>query len=421
MIKNINLIVIFFSFFIIYSNFILAKDYELLDRIIATAEKDVVTEKEVLNEISKNYIYQEIPKNELQKIKKETLKFLIEKKIILQYAENLNIMPSEQEIGIVLKNIAQKNGMTVEEFEKQFESEKEKIVAFKKDLKFQLTIQKIKDREIMPFVNVSNYEIDAWLNKKKTESNKEYKISHILLKEINAEKEEIIKKILNPINTEKFSSYAKIYSEGPNAEIGGDLGWNKINDLPEIFVEFISNAKTGQISNPIKSSNGIHILKVESIKNDLNVETVMVRQLQFQQILLKANAISSDEDLKKKLENYKNLVDDGLEFYEAVKLYSDDQFNIDPKKLEWVNFNNLLPEFRNNISVVNNKNIYGPFKTELGWHLVKVYDFREIDLSNDLEKQTAKIEIARNKTDLRFQDWLEALINNSKIKYFEDN
>jgi peptidyl-prolyl cis-trans isomerase SurA len=421
MIKNINLIIIFFSFFIIYSNFILAKDYELLDRIIATAEKDVVTEKEVLNEISKNYIYQKIPKNELQKIKKETLKSLIEKKIILQYAEKLNIMPSEQEIGIVLKNIAQKNGMTVEEFEKQFESEKEKIVAFKKDLKFQLTIQKIKDREIMPYVNVSNYEIDAWLNKKKTESNKEYKISHILLKEINAEKEEIIKKILNPINTEKFSSYAKIYSEGPNAEIGGDLGWNKINDLPEIFVEFISNAKTGQISNPIKSSNGIHILKVESIKNDLNVKTVMVRQLQFQQILLKANAISSDEDLKKKLENYKNLVDDGLEFYEAVKLYSDDQFNIDPKKLEWVNFDNLLPEFRNNISIVNNKNIYGPFKTELGWHLVKVYDFREIDLSNDLEKQTAKIEIARNKTDLRFQDWLEALINNSKIKYFEDN
>ena len=395
-------------------------DYKLLDKIVVSVEKDVVTEQEVLNEISKNYRNQKIPKNEFQKIKKEILKFLVEKKIILQYADKLKIMPSEQEIAVVLKNIAQKNGMTIEEFEKQFESEKNELVEFKKDLKFQIAIQKIKDREIMPYVNVSDYEIDAWLNKKKVNSSKEFKISHILFKEINTEKEEIIKKILNPVNAEKFSSYAKLYSEGPNAGIDGDLGWNKISDLPEIFVEFVLNAKEGQISNPIKSSNGIHILKVESIKNDLNVKTILVRQLQFQQILSKANPISSDEDLKKKLENFKNLINDGLEFSEAVKLYSDDQFNLDPKKLEWVNFNDLLPEFRNNINNVNNKNIYGPFKTELGWHLVKVYNFREIDLSNDLEKHTAKIEIARNKTDIRFQDWLDALINNSKIKYFDD-
>ena len=122
-----------------------------------------------------------------------------------------------------------------------------------------------------------------------------------------------------------------------------------------------------------------------------------------------------------KLINIKNSILDGLDFSKAIKLYSDDQFNIDPNKINWINLDDLLPEFREKIVVFPKENLIGPFKTQLGWHLVKVYDFREADFTSEAEHQRIKIEIARNKAELRFEDWLEALITNSKIKYFEDN
>ena len=146
-----------------------------------------------------------------------------------------------------------------------------------------------------------------------------------------------------------------------------------------------------------------------------------MRQYKFQQILLKKNAITTDEDLEKKLTNYKNLISDGLDFSEAVKLYSDDQFSIDSKNLQWINFNDLIPDFRNKLNVYPTQSLIGPFKTDLGWHLVKVYDFQEADVTNQTEREKVKIELAREKTEIRFKDWLNALLRNSKIKYFDDN
>ena len=146
-----------------------------------------------------------------------------------------------------------------------------------------------------------------------------------------------------------------------------------------------------------------------------------MRQYKFQQILLKNNAISSNEETEKKLINIKNLILDGLDFNEAVKLYSEDKFNLDPNKLQWVDHNNLLPEFTNNINNSNQKDMIGPFKTEVGWHLVKIYNQRENDITSLAIREKAKIEIARKKTELRFEDWLQALKQNSRIKIFKED
>jgi len=397
-------------------------DYKILDKIVATAEKDVITESEIREEIINTLEIQDfkkIPTSDLKKIRSDILKKLIEKKIILQYASGINLLPSEQEVEMVIGNIASTNNISIVELEKEIINDGLSIQKFKNNLRYELTIQKIKDREIMPYVNISEYEIDGWLKNKQQNSENEYKVFHILLKKDNPNKDKVINKIFNNSNTFNFPEIAKNYSDGPNALNGGDLGWKKIQELPEIFVSFISQSKPGQVSEAIESPNGIHFLWVEDIKFSQS-KKIFVRQYKFQQVLLKNNSLVDNIELESKLKNIKNLILDGLEFSEAVKQYSDDQYNIDSSKLDWINYNNLLPEFRLNLNEYPKKNILGPFKTELGWHLVKIYDFREQDFTNEAEKQTARIEIARNKTELRFKDWVDALIKNSKIKYFED-
>jgi len=273
----------------------------------------------------------------------------------------------------------------------------------------------------MPYINISDYEIDAWIKNKEKNSDDVFKITHLLIKKNNQNQNLILEKINKIKKNDEFKNLAKEYSDGPNAENYGDLGWKKLNELPEIFIEFIKQAKEGEISGPIKSSNGIHILKIESIKKASIEKKIMVKQYKFQQILLKHNEITEDVEQEKKLNNILNLINDGLDFSKAIKLYSDEQFHVDPSKLEWVYLNNLLPEFKLKLSEYPVKKIIGPFKTQLGWHLVKVYNFRESDETENSERENIKIEIARKKTEFRFNDWFDALLKNSKIKYFNED
>jgi len=420
--KKLSLLVIIIL--LCFSVNVKPNDYKLLDKIIVSVEKDVVTQSEFdkeLKKILKKIRQSDLSQSEVQKIKKQLLEELIEKKLIEQYAELVGLKPKNEELDLLLSNILKNNNISINELEQELLKDESNIIEFKENIAYQLTVQKIKDREIMPFVNVSDYEINASLKKKQKNLAAEYKISHILIKNTNPDKEKKLNKVLKKIKTEDFGSVAYEFSEGPNALEKGDFGWNTIQNLPTIFTNFVSAAKQGDISNVIESSNGYHLIKIESIRNSSKEQSVLVRQYKFQQIILKKNAITSDEDLKKKLTYYKNLISDGLDFSEAVKFYSEEQFSLDPKNLQWINFNDLLPEFRNKLSLYPSQTLIGPFKTDLGWHLVKVYDFQEADMTNETEREIVKIELAREKTEIRFKDWLNALLKNSKIKYFDNN
>lgn len=412
----INLLINIFFCFSLHT-----EEYELLDKIIVSVEKDVITQREIDKEISKkikNLNLKSLSSLDNKKILDDVTKFLIEKKLILQYADNLKIIPTQQDINIMTKNILDNNNITIGDLENKLIEDGSSIIEFQDDLKFNLIVQRIKDREIMPYINISEFEIDALIDKSKDYKNSQFKLTHILVKSNNPNKNEIITKIQNLKTRDDFSILAKNYSDGPNSEQFGDLGWKKVDELPEIFSSFLSTGKEGEISKAIESSNGTHFLRIESINKSKKNAQVIVRQYKFQQIILKHNEISNDDDLQKKLITIKNLIDDGLLFSDAVKKYSDDQFNIDPNKLEWVSINNLLPEFKIKLSEYPTKKLIGPFKTELGWHLIKVYNYRENDITDEAEREKAKISIARNKTEIRFNDWINALVKNSKIKYF---
>lgn len=397
-------------------------DYEVLDRIIAIVEKDVVTQKELDYEINKALMfYQANNINNLNanKIREETLQQLIEKKVISQYAESIGLSVSSEEIEFVLQNILKRNEITLKQFQEELKNNNNSLTKFKEELKNNLTIKKIKDKEIMPYVNISKFEIDAWLKKQQAKSDQEFKILHILIKNNNPKIKEKIDVINKKIEIENFKKVAATESEGPYAENGGDLGWSKLENLPSLFAKEVINMKIGEVKR-ISSSNGEHFIKLENIRNEYNHNKIFISEYKFQQILLKKNAINTNDDLKRKMENIKNLITDGLNFNDAVKQYSEDTLQPNPDELTWVNIENFLPLFKKQFEKYPKETLLGPFQTEIGWHLIKIYNHRENDISNESNKEIAKIEIAKAKTELRFKDWLNALIENSKIQIITD-
>ena len=414
----------FYLFLIIFTKVIYANEYELLDKIVVIVEKDIISESEIKEELNKkiNLLQaNEINNTNLKELEKQTIQNLIEKKLIIQYAQLINLTPSNEEIEIVFQQILTNNKINQETLKIELEQQGQNIFEFKDDLKFQLTLQKIKDKEIAPFIKISDYEIEDWLNKNSINDDVDYRISHIIIKKNNPEITHIIDLINEKLKITSFENLALEYSDGPNKDKYGDLGWNKIQDLPDIFKDFIIKAAENEISKWIESDNGFHLLKMQKIKKENEEIKETIKQYKFQQILLKPNPINQDDEIQKKMNYIKNQIDSGLDFSDAVKLYSEDQFNLDKSNLEWINFDNLLPDFRVHLLDYAKEKLIGPFKTDFGWHLIKVYDFREKNISDNLMKEKARVSLIRKKIDLRYQDWVKGLIQNSTIKYLKED
>jgi len=411
--KQAKYIFLFLIFLIpaAYSN----NDYEILDKIIVIVEKEVITQKELQNQIKKI----EIPLNASKgEILKKALDLLIEKKIIIQYANLIEINVGQEEINYLLSNILQQNSITLDELVEDLDKNNSSIEDFKNDLQYNLYLKKIKEREIMPYVQVTENEVESWLNKRKSEEDVEYQIFHILIKNDNPKKNDKLKKILEQLRTKNFKDVAKDLSEGPFSENGGDLGWKNIKELPDIFANNIIQMKKDEIIS-FESSNGIHILKLSDIRNNLETEKVFISQYKFQEIFLKKNVILSDDDLENKLVAIKNQILSGFNFDEAIKKFSDNKLQENSNNLEWVGLDNFISDFRKQFENYPRENLIGPFKTELGWHIIKIYDYRKKDISDDVNRNNAKISIVQFKTELRFKDWLNALVEGSKIQYLE--
>jgi len=417
-------IIFFYLLLIIFTKVIYANEYELLDKIVVIVEKDIISESEIKEELNKkiNLLQaNEINNTNLKELEKQTIQYLIEKKLIIQYAQLINLTPSNEEIEIVFQQILTNNKINLETLKIELEQQGQNIFEFKDDLKFQLTLQKIKDKEIAPFIKISDYEIEDWLNKNSINDDVDYRISHIIIKKNNPEITHIIDLINEKLKITSFENLALEYSDGPNKDKYGDLGWNKIQDLPDIFKDFIIKAAENEISKWIESDNGFHLLKMQKIKKENEEIKETIKQYKFQQILLKPNPINQDDEIQKKMNYIKNQIDSGLDFSDAVKLYSEDQFNLDKSNLEWINFDNLLPDFRVHLLDYAKEKLIGPFKTDFGWHLIKVYDFREKNISDNLMKEKARVSLIRKKIDLRYQDWVKGLIQNSTIKYLKED
>ena len=418
--KNIKLFLSIILLIFISSLTFANNDYEELDSIIAIVENDVITKKELkkaLSELKKN------PRNKNEtysqtKLRKLALDQLIERKIIIQYAEAQNINIESTVIENALKNIASNNKMSVEDLKKNAykEGSLEKLYS---EIRFQLILRAIKERAIFSQIHISDYEIEKFIDKEKVNNPDQYKISHILIKFTNKTQREAAEKLIKEVQTllkeETFNQVAKKYSNGPFAKNGGEMGWLNFSDLPDLFVDKIIKLKKNEVSFPFESKNGFHIVKLDDIKSFK--EKVFSSQYNINQILIKQNQITSEDDILKKMDNIRNKIIEGLPFNDAAAQYSEDSISsLKGGSLGWVDRNNLLPEFQVELDKGELNTLIGPFKTSAGWHLIELIGKRQKDITEDSRKLAAKLKILNYKAEIRYKDWFEILKQSSNIE-----
>ena len=427
MIAKITIIsglIILQSIFFINSVFSTQK-YIAVDSIVAIAETRTITRLDLnkkKEQVKQSFLKQKLDLPSDKKITKLALDQLITEKLVLEFASNQGINVSPEQLNNVINNIAKSNNLSIEELIEQIESDGTSFSDFREDIRRKIILDQVKKRRISLNLKISEFEIDNFIELQKERTPTQYNISHIFIEFIqdnetaNIEKTNLkLAKVIDKLKKNMFDTVAIESSDGPLAKAGGLMGWKTTDELPDIFLEPIKSMKIGEVSAPINGSGGFHLLKLNDMK-EFEIASIVVRQSKVKQILLKKNQIISEDEIQKKLEHIRNLIIEGMSFSEAAEKYSEDGSAANKGDLGWLNPGATIPEFEKVMDKLDLNEISQPVKTALGWHLIQVTDRREKDLSTESLRQRVKETLLKQKTDIRFNDWVKTLREGAHVE-----
>ena len=403
-----------------------AQKYVEVDKIVAIVETQTITNSELnkkKEKIRKALSQQEGDMPSDKKITKLSLDQLIVEKLVFEYSLMQGISVSEEQLNNVMNGIAKSNNISIEELIKEIEMDGTRYSDFREDIRIQLLFDQVKKRIIGANLKISKFEIDNFIELQKERTPTKYNYSHIFIEyiknndvDVDVEKTKIkLTEVVNKLKERNFDDVAINYSDGPMAKKGGLIGSKIIDEIPDIFIESLKSMKIGEISQPINGSGGFHLIKLNQIE-EFEMETIVVSQSKAKQILLKKNQIVSEDEIKKKLNYIRNLIIEGMSFSEAAEKYSEDGSAASKGDLGWLSPGDTIPEFEIEMDNLELNEISQPIKTALGWHLIQVNERREKDLSSESLRQRVKDSLLKQKTDIKFNDWVKTLKEGAHIE-----
>jgi len=406
---------------------------KILDQAIVIIENDVITQNEFQKKI--NFVIsqykinnQPIP-NDLQAFRKQILDHMINARLQVNYATRQGLEIQEWMIDKAMENLAQRSGLSLSEFRQNLIDKKMDYNTYRNVIKEELITREVQRRIVAEKIKISNKEIEEFIMHKSHvfKENNQYKISNILVslsenpsmnEKIEAKnKIDMIKEKFN--KGEKFSSLARNYSDSGNAMSGGDLGWRKLSEVPKIFVNELENLQKGNVSNIIETVNGYYICFLEDKKEVINAK---IQERKARHILIKKNAIVTDDVAKNKLLELKMRITNGESFSDIARAHSDDTMSAaSGGELEWAGVGTFVPEFEDQIDNLPLNQISTPFSTQFGWHILEVLGKRDQDNTEIIKKNMARKYITSSRSREVIDAWLIELKENNYIKYVTEN
>ncbi len=390
----------------------------LLDKIIAIVDNDVVMASELDRQIKmiKSRLQAqntELPPEDI--LRSQVLEHLIVERLQLQMAERQGLEISESDLDQALARMQQANKLSREQFIEQLRQEGMSLNTLKEQIRREMLINQIQKGFVNRRIRISNQEINNFLNSKEGKfwTSPDYRLGHILIPvspSASADDASHARALAENIylrlkRGEDFKQLAIAHSGGQRALQGGDLGWRKTAQLPGLFAEMVPSLEVGGVSQPFRSDAGYHILKLYEKKGG---GQQIVKQSKVRHILVKPSTILSDEDARKKLIKLRQQILDGAEFAEVAREHSEDIGSmLSGGDLGWSTPGQFVPAFESTMEQTPVGAISDPFRTQFGWHILKVEDRREQDMSEQVIRNQARNILRKRRFEEELQNWLQ--------------
>jgi peptidyl-prolyl cis-trans isomerase SurA len=404
-----------------------ARDAVLVDRIVALVGKDVITLTELAErtaQAERELARRRIAAPDPAVLERQVLERMVLDKAQLQRAAESGLRVDELELDRAVQRVAQNNKMTLAELRRTLERDGVPFEGFRNDLRQQIVLTRLREREVDDRVQVSEAEIDQYLEENRPDAAQavEYDVAHVLARvpeQASPEQVEQARARAARVRAEAaaggdFARLAASYSDAGDALQGGAMGWRAPGRLPDLFAEALGVMKPGEVSPLLRSPAGFHVLKLVGRRGA--GEAAPVTQTRARHILLKTSEVVSEEEARRRLEGLRERIAAGADFAELARLNSEDGTAALGGDLGWVYPGDTVPEFERAMTALKPGEMSGVVRTPFGFHLIRVEERRAADVSLERRRQQARQALRERKAEDAFQEWLRQLRDRTYVE-----
>lgn len=405
-----------------------------VDRIAAIVNSEAITEYELQQQVrmaERQLREQRIALPPADILERQVLERMILNRAQLQFARDEGVRVDDQQLARAMETIAAENGMDQTQLRERLARQGVEYDHFRREIREQLIRQRLREREIDSRVQVSDADIDAWLDSHAESGNAaddELHVAQILLRlPEGASAAEIERQQKRAAEIERqlqagadFARLSAAFSDAPEAMNGGSLGWRTAERLPQLFVDAVRSLPPGGVSAVLRSPAGFHILRLVDRRNAaapaaVSQETV---QTHVRHILLRPSEVLSEEEARRRLLGLRQRIEAGTDdFAELARQYSADGSAGRGGDLGWIYPGDTVPEFQRTMDALAPGQLSDPVRTPFGLHLIQVIERRTDRTSPDRIRQQARQALREQRIEENYEDWLRQLRDRTYVEY----
>ncbi|HET7844586.1 MAG TPA: peptidylprolyl isomerase, partial [Xanthomonadales bacterium] len=354
-------------------------------------------------------------------VERQVLERLILIRLQLQRAESTGIRVSDAELDQAVMRLAQQNNATLDQLRATLERDGFSYDEFRRTMRDELMVQRLRQRFVQSRVNVTDTEVDILLASDSLKRG-EVRLSHILVgvpenatpQQLQAAREKADRVKAEIDGGLDFSAAAIRYSDGQQALEGGDLGWRRYNEVPQVFSDLVQGLQKGQVTQPLRGPSGFHILKLVDERTE---SKEMVREFHARHIMVKTSELVSSDEALASVKNLRTRIESGEDFGELAKEFSEDNTSKQQGgDMGWFEQGAYGSRVSDVLSTLEDGELSEPFQTEIGWHIMQRLGTRDQDKTEQVAREQARTMLRNRKAEEEYDAFLRQMKSESYVE-----
>ncbi len=399
--------------------------------IVALVNSEPITNTEVQTRVTRlvkeNAEAARYPRDELTRL---VLDRLILERAQLQLAKESGIKVDEVAIDQAELTVARQNEISLVELRRRVAAEGIALADFRNDLRDQLLLTRLRDREVESKVKISDTEADEYLRDQRNTVVKDTALLNLNLAQVlvalpetatDAQVATAQKKAQGLADRaragEDFAKLVRENSDSPDRANGGAIGMRSADRYPPLFVDAVQSTAVNGIAGPVRSSAGFHVLKVLA-KAQVGSLDATITQTQVRHILLLNDPKRTTAQAVAQLAEFQRRLQAGTaDFAGLARDNSQDRSAKEGGDLGWSSPGQFVPEFEEAMDRLAPGQVSDPVVSRFGVHLIQVVARRDFKLSHPEQREAARAALREQKGSEAYNTWAQEVRARAYIEY----
>ncbi|MFN0297572.1 peptidylprolyl isomerase [Acinetobacter albensis] len=392
------------------------------DQVVAVVDNSIILKSDLDQSIAEIKHQLETQKKTVppaQYLQQQALDQLILRQAQLEQVKRYNIKPNEKELNeAVLKVAAQSGSKSLEAFQQKLDAiAPNTYESLRNRIGDDLAVNRLRQQMVMSRIKISDQDIENFLKTPQGQAALGNQV-HVLHVRISGKQD--VEKVAKEVQAalKESNDIASIDKKFTSANVkveSADMGLRNLSEIPSELAARVSPLQTGQITDLITVSDGIHILKLLERKGA--EQKALVPQYQVRHILIQPSEVVSPENAKQQIDSIYNRLKAGEDFAVLASTFSNDPGSArDGGSLGWVNPGVMVPEFEAKMKSTPVGQMSAPFQSQFGWHILQVTDARQQDMTREYQERMARQILGERQFDAELDSWLREIRSNAFVE-----